>query len=96
MNLINGFGAFEVNQVVTLTCLPEVNITKKHYEIRRLLLNNVGSMSSLNSFPLRMKQRVTFFMTFTLRFFAVFKLLQFTEGYIVIKVPIRKRSKCSI
>ena len=40
MNLINGFGAFEVNQVVTLTFLPQVNITKKHHEICRLLLNN--------------------------------------------------------
>ena len=33
---------------------------------------------------------MTFYVMFILRFFAVFKLLQFIEGHEVIKVPITK------
>ena len=41
-----------------------------------------------HSFLLRMKQCVTFFLMFILRFFAVFKLLQFIEGHVLIETLI--------
>ena len=36
---------------------------------------------------------VTFFVMFILRFFAVFKLLQFIEGHVVIETPINQKKR---
>ena len=38
---------------------------------------------------------MSFFVMFILRFFAVFKLLQFIEGHVVIEAPIKSRFKHS-